>query len=176
MQDIIACCNSSRLRLPVRLFSASTQEDIEHIGCQTPNEDDLCNKEKWLAYVDALSSRYEFGIDENVLNEWRKKLKEDNRLDEATTKEIATGLNKYGLCSIGNLVLLHQGRNRGYRNASFNEKKSLIVNDFYTNKFDIRPYTLKTFASNVTSEWTLKDIETMANSIADNVERFLILS
>lgn len=176
LQDIIACCDSSRLRLPIRLFSVSTQEDIEHIGCQTPNEDDLCNKEKWLAYIKALSNQYKFGIDEKVLNEWRKKLEEDNRFDEATTKEIAISLNKYGLCSIGNLVLLHQRRNRSYKNASFNKKKSLIINDFYTNKYDIRPYTLKTFASNITSEWTLEDIKTMANNIADNVERFLILS
>ena len=80
------------------------------------------------------------------------------------------------MCSIGNLVLLHRSRNRGYRNASFNEKKSLIIDDFYTDKFDIRPYTLKVFASNITSEWTLKDIKIMANNIADNVERFLILS
>ena len=174
LQDIIACCNSSRLRLPIRLFSASPEEDIEHIGCQTPNEDDLYNKEKWLAYIDTLSSRY-FGVDDKVLNEWRKKLEEDNSFDE-TTKDIASTLNKYGLCSIGNLVLLHRGRNRGYRNASFNEKKSLIINDFYTDNFDIRPYTLKVFASNITSEWTLKDIKIMANNIADNVERFLILS
>ena len=122
LQDIIACCDSSRLRLPIRLFSASLQEDIEHIGCQTPNEGDLYKKEKWLAYIDALSNRYEFGIDEKVLSEWRKKLEEDNGLDEATTKEIATSLNKYGLCSIGNLVLLHQRRNRSYRNAAVSSK------------------------------------------------------
>ena len=47
--DVIYSCKS-KYRLPINYF-VSRDEDIEHIGCQTPNEEDLNNKEKWLEYI-----------------------------------------------------------------------------------------------------------------------------
>jgi hypothetical protein len=100
-------------------------------------------------------------------------LKEQEVIDDVTSN-IIDELNSYGLNSIGNLVLLHSSQNRSYRNASFNTKKSIIIEDYYNNKYSIRPYTLKAFSSNHTSMWTLEDIKKSTETLAHDIIDFLI--
>lgn len=168
--DVIYSCKS-KYRLPINYF-VSKGEDIEHIGCQTPNEEDLNNKTKWLEYIKKLSV-YKFDIDKARLDEWERLLKEKEVIDDVTSK-IIDELNSYGLNSIGNLVLLHSSQNRSYRNASFNTKKSIIIEDYYNDKYSIRPYTLKAFSSNHTSMWTLEDIKKSTETLAQDIIDFLI--
>lgn len=168
--DVIYSCKS-KYRLPINYF-VSRDEDIEHIGCQTPNEEDLNNKAKWLEYIKKLND-YKFDIDKGKLDEWEKLLKEKEAIDNVTSN-IIDELNSYGLNSIGNLVLLHSSQNRSYRNASFNTKKSIIIEDYYNDKYSIRPYTLKAFSSNHTSMWTLEDIKKSTETLANDIIDFLI--
>lgn len=168
--DVIYSCKS-RCRLPINYF-VSKGEDIEHIGCQTPNEEDINNKVKWLEYIKKLDN-YKFDIDKDRLDEWERLLKEKEVIDDVILK-IVDELNSYGLNSIGNLVLLHSSQNRSYRNASFNTKKSIIIEDYYNDKYSIRPYTLKAFSSNHTSMWTLEDIKKSTETLAQDIIDFLI--
>lgn len=169
--DVIYSCKS-KYRLPINYF-VSKGEDIEHIGCQTPNEEDLNNKEKWLEYIKKLND-YKFDIDKGRLDEWWEKLLKEQEVIDDVTSNIIDELNSYGLNSIGNLVLLHSSQNRSYRNASFNTKKSIIIEDYYNNKYSIRPYTLKAFSSNHTSMWTLEDIKKSTETLAHDIIDFLI--
>lgn len=168
--DVIYSCKS-KYRLPINYF-VSKDEDIEHIGCQTPNEEDLNNKAKWLEYINKLND-YKFDIDKGKVDEWKKLLNEKEVIDNVTSN-IIDELNSYGLNSIGNLVLLHSSQNRSYRNASFNTKKSIIIEDYYNDKYSIRPYTLKAFSSNHTSMWTLEDIKKSTETLANDIIDFLI--
>lgn len=169
--DVIYSCKSN-YRLPINYF-VSKGEDIEHIGCQTPNEEDLNNKEKWLEYIKKLND-YKFDIDKGRLDEWWEKLLKEQEVIDDVTSNIIDELNSYGLNSIGNLVLLHSSQNRSYRNASFNTKKSIIIEDYYNDKYSIRPYTLKAFSSNHTSMWTLEDIKKSTETLAHDIIDFLI--
>lgn len=169
--DVIYSCKS-KYRLPINYF-VSKGEDIEHIGCQTPNEKDLNNREKWLEYIKKLND-YKFDIDKGRLDEWWEKLLKEQEVIDDVTSNIIDELNSYGLNSIGNLVLLHSSQNRSYRNASFNTKKSIIIEDYYNNKYSIRPYTLKAFSSNHTSMWTLEDIKKSTETLAHDIIDFLI--
>ena len=169
--DVIYSCKS-KYRLPINYF-VSKGEDIEHIGCQTPNEEDLNNREKWLEYIKKLND-YKFDIDKGRLDEWWEKLLKEQEVIDDVTSNIIDELNSYGLNSIGNLVLLHSSQNRSYRNASFNTKKSIIIEDYYNNKYSIRPYTLKAFSSNHTSMWTLEDIKKSTETLANDIIDFLI--
>lgn len=169
--DVIYSCKS-KYRLPINYF-VSKGEDIEHIGCQTPNEEDLNNKEKWLEYIKKLND-YKFDIDKGRLDEWWEKLLKEQEVIDDVTSNIIDELNSYGLNSIGNLVLLHSSQNRSYRNASFNTKKSIIIEDYYNDKYSIRPYTLKAFSSNHTSMWTLEDIKKSTETLAHDIIDFLI--
>lgn len=169
--DVIYSCKS-KYRLPINYF-VSKGEDIEHIGCQTPNEEDLNNREKWLEYIKKLND-YKFDIDKGRLDEWWEKLLKEQEVIDDVTSNIIDELNSYGLNSIGNLVLLHSSQNRSYRNASFNTKKSIIIEDYYNNKYSIRPYTLKAFSSNHTSMWTLEDIKKSTEILAHDIIDFLI--
>lgn len=169
--DVIYSCKS-KYRLPINYF-VSKGEDIEHIGCQTPNEEDLNNREKWLEYIKKLND-YKFDIDKGRLDEWWEKLLKEQEVIDDVTSNIIDELNSYGLNSIGNLVLLHSSQNRSYRNASFNTKKSIIIEDYYNDKYSIRPYTLKAFSSNHTSMWTLEDIKKSTETLAHDIIDFLI--
>ena len=169
--DVIYSCKSN-YRLPINYF-VSKGEDIEHIGCQTPNEEDLNNKAKWLEYIKKLND-YKFDIDKGRLDEWWEKLLKEQEVIDDVTSNIIDELNSYGLNSIGNLVLLHSSQNRSYRNASFNTKKSIIIEDYYNDKYSIRPYTLKAFSSNHTSMWTLEDIKKSTETLAHDIIDFLI--
>ena len=169
--DVIYSCKSN-YRLPINYF-VSKGEDIEHIGCQTPNEEDLNNKEKWLEYIKKLND-YKFDIDKSRLDKWEERLLKEQEVIDDVTSNIIDELNSYGLNSIGNLVLLHSSQNRSYRNASFNTKKSIIIEDYYNNKYSIRPYTLKAFSSNHTSMWTLEDIKKSTETLAHDIIDFLI--
>lgn len=169
--DVIYSCKS-KYRLPINYF-VSKGEDIEHIECQTPNEEDLNNREKWLEYIKKLND-YKFDIDKGRLDEWWEKLLKEQEVIDDVTSNIIDELNSYGLNSIGNLVLLHSSQNRSYRNASFNTKKSIIIEDYYNNKYSIRPYTLKAFSSNHTSMWTLEDIKKSTETLAHDIIDFLI--
>lgn len=169
--DVIYSCKSN-YRLPINYF-VSKGEDIEHIGCQTPNEEDLNNKEKWLEYIKKLND-YKFDIDKGRLDKWEERLLKEQEVIDDVTSNIIDELNSYGLNSIGNLVLLHSSQNRSYRNASFNTKKSIIIEDYYNDKYSIRPYTLKAFSSNHTSMWTLEDIKKSTETLAHDIIDFLI--
>ena len=168
--DVIYSCKS-KYRLPINYF-VSKGEDIEHIGCQTPNEEDLNNKAKWLEYIKKLNDYKD--IDKGKLDEWEERLLKEKEVIDDVTSKIIDELNSYGLNSIGNLVLLHSSQNRSYRNASFNTKKSIIIEDYYNDKYSIRPYTLKAFSSNHTSMWTLEDIKKSTETLAHDIIDFLI--
>ena len=90
LQDILLCTRYPEVGyLPVDYFTRMN-DDVEHIACQTPNEKDSNDRERWQLYVDAMKD-LAVNIDDN-------QLREDIRvLENATNAEDAMSvINKYG--------------------------------------------------------------------------------
>ncbi len=201
LNDILIVIRAESLklnRLPVA-YLRENKEDREHICCQTPNDKDLNNKKRWL---DDLEELKDFKVEEErrgtfqtEMAKLKKKIEEADEITKDLKKEIIGSLTQFGLNSIGNLVLLNLSVNRGYGNSSFADKRLAIINNYFDNKTGdkkpvksknafIRPYTLKTFLSNLDgdsptsqkqskSDWTMADIKANADAIANSVESFL---
>lgn len=196
LNDIFIYERSDSLNRIPASFLRVNEEDREHISCQTPNKQELNNKERWLSDLSHLEE-YQVQQDKQALFiENIKRLKERiNKADEITQelkREIISSLTQFGLNSIGNIVLLNNSVNRGYRNSPFVEKRKAILNNFFNekpgskrkiaskNKF-IRPFTLRTFLLNLSEEeqkaeksnWTMDDIQNNANQIANEIRLFI---
>lgn len=176
--DVILCTRKNSLsRLPIDRFRLNS-EDMEHIGCRTPNDEDLNDTAKWRAYIEEIE-KSGMDIEKDVIKRWKAILDSDS-----DTYRIVSELNEYGLNSLGNLVLLDQSVNRSYRNAVFNEKKTMILSHYFGNTDNIkgkseenvkpiRPYTLKVFTSEEDLKWTLKDIKSTAEDLSVTIGNFI---
>jgi hypothetical protein len=160
-------------------------EDKEHILPQTPNPDkederiDKFSVDEISAFLDDLTKMVS-DKNENDKNEIQKILisfKAKAKDDEAIAKQqVYREINRLGLNSIGNIVLLHHRPNRQYKNNPYLDKRGTII-DNLSNGVYIRPHTLTTFVKQTNNEqidiWNLKDIETNANYIATAIEKYL---
>lgn len=194
LNDIIISERSKSLeRIPASYLRANS-EDREHIGCQTPNKNDINNKERWLSDIAELE-KFEVPEEQKQsflanIHNLKNKIQLEDEITDEIKNDIISSLTQFGLNSIGNIVLLNESVNRGYGNGSFVEKRRAILNNYFNEKPDgkralasknkyIRPYTLKTFLSNLSSDkeaknqWTLSDIKKNANEVATVINTFI---
>ena len=73
--------------------------------------------------------------------------------------------------SIGNLVLLNSKTNRGYGNASYVDKRRIIIELYEKGDKYIRNHTSSIFSKNV-NEWTIDNIKNTAEDIRKEIEKF----
>lgn len=181
LSDVILCTRKNSLtRLPIDRFRRNS-EDIEHIGCRTPNEEDRADTAKWIAYIEEIE-KSGIGIEKDVIKRWKDSL-ESHSVTQKQIDIIVSELNAYGLNSLGNLVLLDLSINRcyDYRNASFHKKKMIILSHYFGNTEEIegknikpiRPYTLNVFTSEDDNKWTLEDIRRTAESLSCTIRNFI---
>lgn len=176
LQDVLLCTQHPEVGfLPVDYFTKHN-EDLEHIACQTPNPRDYNDHERWLLYADVLKEEWAQHTENDEL---RKAIE---TLEQTVLPEEANPLiNKYGLNSAGNLVLLDSSQNRGYGNAGFASKQEQVIAAYFKNgnspKRYIRPYTLKVFLTPHHQEgvlrWTLEDIQNTAAALFNNTFNWL---
>ena len=194
LNDIILAERSKSLERIPATYLRVNNEDREHIGCQTPNNDDINNKERWLSDIAELE-KFEVPEDQkksflvNIQNLKNKILNADE-ITVDIKNDIVSSLTQFGLNSIGNIVMLNESVNRGYGNGSFAEKRRAILNNYFNEKAEgkralasknkyIRPYTLRTFLSNIgtgketKNQWTLNDIKQNADLVASVIEAFI---
>lgn len=92
--------------------------------------------------------------------------------------------NRKGLNSIGNLVLLHQKINRGYRNSEHTLKMDSIASEFMVHDVFIRPHTFRVFMSKLSNMkengiesdniyWSEQDIINNVKDIDERITRYL---
>lgn len=182
LSDVILCTRKNSLnRLPIDRFRRNS-EDIEHIGCRTPNEEDCADTIKWRAYIEEIE-KSGIDIEKDTIKRWKASLESSSDTQKQIDK-IVSELNAYGLNSLGNLVLLDQSVNRSYRNASFHKKKMIILSHYFGNTEEIkgkseknikpiRPYTLKVFSSEEDNKWTLEDIKRTAEALSGTIKKFI---
>lgn len=176
LQDILLCVRYPEVGyLPVDYFTR-TNDDLEHIACQTPNAKDTYDEEYRQLYITALKD-FARDIDDSRLLQDIRTLEDDTTSPEYTMNII----NRYGLNSAGNLVLLEKGLNRGYGNSAFETKREQVINSYFQNgrnrKRYIRPYTLKVFLGSTDKEglerWTFEDIRNNTHRLYDETKKWL---
>lgn len=172
--DIVNNKSGNLERLPVDYFTRHG-EDKEHIGCQTPNNEDRKDKKKWQEYIDTLRSQDE--ITDDQVEEMKADFSDDSVSEEQINSSISK-LNAFGLNSIGNMVLLNLHVNRSYGNNSFSDKRAEIMRNYYEEHY-IRPHTLKMFAkidskSGDLNKWTIKDIEHNVDEISGKLSEWIL--
>src|SRR5574344_894245 len=174
-------------RLDVRDFSRNGygKEDVEHIWCQNPQDVSLENRITIIQWKEGLKN----GITDNTekvkelsidISNLEAIISSETLSDEekARFKQIA---KKHGAFSIGNLVLLSESINRDVKNAPYETKRNVIIQNYFGEgkKKHIRPWTLKVFIKGNSNEdsvfkpWSLKDIQTNANAIKESVSNFI---
>ena len=170
--DIIKILQNTNHKLPANYFSAN-DEDIEHIFSKTPNnettiEDAIKNinliisladdnkKEELINYKKTLEIHQKEIILDNIgkLKEYREKIRDIPYIH-----------------SIGNLVLLNSKTNRGYGNASYVDKRRIIIELYEKGDKYIRNHTSSIFSKNV-NEWTIDNIKNTAEDIRKEIEKF----
>ena len=164
-------------RLPVNAFTRMGGEDIEHILSQTPNEEDRIDEDAYKRNMTFLRELEEKGKFE------KEKLKEfEGEYSPEKAGKMKRELNRIGLNSIGNLVLLHESINRGYGNDSYLAKREKITQHFFggnEKKRYIRPHTLNVFVKGhekrdqALEKWTVDDISKNAENIAKTIEKWM---
>lgn len=175
-QDVLLCTRYPEVGyLPVEYFTR-VNDDVEHIACQTPNEQDTKNTELRQLYIATLKNLAEDRIDDILL-------KDIHTLEDCTTssEDAMKIINQYGLNSAGNLVLLEKGVNRGYGNSTFETKRKQIIESYFQNsrtrKKYIRPYTLKVFLSSTNKEgierWTFKEMRRNTHRLYNETVKWL---
>lgn len=178
--DVIISLNSKSMgRMQLEDFSRRTDEDVEHIACQTPSEEDRKDENKWKMYVDELKANLE---DEEVKSIISKEQlnKFEMSLSDKESADIVDFLNSIGLNSIGNLVLLNKSVNRGYKNAQFKDKKAEIFRNYFANQDQkekkkinqIRHYTMSVFSMEKDGYWTFDDIKNNCKRISELIDNF----
>lgn len=194
--DILTSIKSNSLgRIPVSYLKINN-EDREHISCQTPNDKELNNKDRWRADLQELE-RFELPGNDKAkflsnIRSLKTKIEQADEITNELKEEIIDSLTQFGLNSIGNIVLLNLSVNRGYGNSPFMAKRVAIINNYFNNNTNdkqsiksknayIRPFTMRTFLSNLDgtdnhaekNNWTLVDIKSNAEIIASAVESFI---
>ena len=163
-------------RLPVEAFRSSG-EDIEHILSQTPNEEDTIDENTYERNVAFLRKLKVAGkISDEELKDF------EGEYSPEKADKMKRELNRIGLNSIGNLVLLHESINRGYGNDSYLVKREKITRHFFGDnekKRYIRPHTLNVFVKShekrdhALEDWSVDDISKNAN-IAETIKTWMI--
>lgn len=196
LNDILTSIKSNSLgRIPVSYLKINN-EDREHISCQTPNDKELNNKDRWREDLQELEL-FEFPDNDKAkflsnICSLKTKIELADEITNELKEEIIESLTQFGLNSIGNIVLLNLSVNRGYRNSPFMAKRVAIINNYFNNNTKdkqsiksknafIRPLTMRTFLSNLDgtenraekNNWTLVDIKRNAEIIASAVESFI---
>lgn len=175
LQDVLLCTRHSEVGfLPVTYFTR-VEDDIEHIACQTTNEKESNDHDRWLLYANAMK---ELASEVND-----SKLQHDIQILENTSssEEAMRIINEYGLNSAGNLVLLESSLNRGNGNSVFESKREQVIASYFKNgrgsKRYIRPYTLQVFlgprSDNSIVRWTFKDIRKQAERIYQQTKKWI---
>src|SRR5574344_699044 len=177
LQDILI--SNSTVRIPARYFT-SNDEDKEHINAQTLLEDSSeCKKADVIKYIDEMNDN------DNELNNIRCAVEnyKGDILDSEEKIKTLIKLNDIGLNSIGNIVLLDLTTNRSYHNNPYNEKRAVIITNFFKQsngkkEIFIRPFTLKVFikgnsgneVDRFPEKWTIKDIRDNAKTMAESLK------
>lgn len=194
--DILISIKSKSLsRIPVS-FLKINNEDREHINCQTPKDEELNNRKRWIDDLEVLE-KYEVHDSDKTkylsnIQSLKTRIEQADKIDLELKQEIIESLTQFGLNSIGNIVLLNLSVNRGYGNEQFRGKRTAIIDNYFNNTTNskhriksknafIRPFTIQTFLSNLNdtdscaekNEWTLADIKSNAQSIADSIKSFI---
>jgi uncharacterized protein with ParB-like and HNH nuclease domain len=172
LMDIIQITKSNNLGfLPVDFFKPKL-EDKEHIRPQTPRKDNEESRSRidWKLFITDLPKTEQDAIDYIL----EKSLTDE--LTEETMISIRKIINKLGLNSIGNLVLLNLSVNRAYGNAAYIEKRRKILNNYMEGKY-IRPHTLNAFVKKDSSpedlnKWEFIDIKQNAERISDELKMY----
>src|SRR5574344_515253 len=180
LQDILI--SNSTVRIPARYFT-SNDEDKEHINAQTLLEDSSeCKKADVIKYIDEMNDN------DNELNNIRCAVEnyKGDILDSEEKIKTLIKLNDIGLNSIGNIVLLDLTTNRSYHNNPYNEKRAVIITNFFKQsngkkEIFIRPFTLKVFikgnsgneVDRFPEKWTIKDIRDNAKTMAESLKTWV---
>ncbi len=171
LMDIIQITTSKNLGfLPVDSFR-NDKEDKEHIRPQTPRKGKVESRSKndWKVSVD--------GLNENVRTEINGIMErtQTDELSDEEMREIIIIINRLGLNSIGNIVLLNLSVNRSYGNAGYILKRRDILSNYMEGKY-IRPHTLNAFVKKNSTEelnkWELEDIIQNAKRISTGLDSF----
>jgi hypothetical protein len=171
LMDIIQITRTNNLGfLPVEFFKPK-QEDKEHIRPQTPRKDkeESKSKEDWKKFIVDLRKPEQTEI-EDILEK-----SQNEELTDEEINSIHNIINRLGLNSIGNMVLLNLSVNRAYGNACYVEKRREILSNYMEGKY-IRPHTLNAFVKKGRivdlNNWTLDDIQQNAKRISSDIELF----
>lgn len=176
--DVIISLNSKSVgRMQLEDFSQRKNEDVEHIACQTPSEEDRKDEEKWKMYIRELRANLDDKEIKSIINE--EQLNKLKSLDDKEYDGIVDFLNSFGLNSVGNLVLLDKSVNRGYKNALFKDKKTEIFRNYFATPeqkkkkiTQIRPYTMNVFSMEKDGYWTFADIKRNCEDISRQIDEF----
>lgn len=125
--SLLVNANNEYERFPFDLLKNNTW-DIEHINPQTPKGKTDEEKQKWL------NSYTEIIDDDTLKSEIFNCINEGYISFDEIADKISSKLNILNNDSISNLVLLDHSTNRGYKNASFVEKRKKIIELERTNK------------------------------------------
>lgn len=197
LMDIIRLISSNKNkgRIPVSYFK-KTDEDFEHIFCQTPKETKWNEnpKENAISLLSFLKENFEKSKSDKD-SSYAKYMKifdnfEEN--DDYSYEKYMTLLDKFTILhNIGNLLLLGSGINRAYGNAAYIEKRKFLAKKSQEGDY-IRPHTWTVFAKMFYSpedpknsenskdfnsledfnSWTLKDIESNSEYIHNTIKSF----
>ena len=170
--DIIQITKSEKLSfLPVEFFKPNN-EDKEHIRPQTPRKDkeESNFKDDWESFIVDLPEQVQKEVKE-ILDKSQTDILIEN--DMIAIRNI---INRIGLNSIGNMVLLDLSVNRGYGNAAYINKRREILNNYMEGKY-IRPHTLnafvkKDFQTKDLNKWELDDIKENAKRISEEIDKY----
>ena len=174
LQDILHCLNSKSIdRLQVKYFTKN-KDDKEHIRSQTPRwKEETKDRKTWVDFIEKFE-----GLEDKDKDDLKKHIPECVDLNDEQIKKIVQGINKFGLNSIGNIVLLDLSVNRGYGNADYLNKRAAILTNYFSGTY-IRPHTLRIFMKgNSESEadqnvWQLSDIQKNADNIYNSVKDWI---
>ncbi|WP_020003771.1 GmrSD restriction endonuclease domain-containing protein [Brachyspira innocens] len=177
--DIIKILNNKNInhKLPANYFSVNG-EDIEHIFSKTPN--DKTTIKDAIDNIDLIVNLVNDNGYKEELDDFVKDLEKEKKLkNEITTLDSIGKLEKYRevirevpyVHSIGNLVLIDSHTNRSYGNASYIEKRRIIIELYEEGDKYIRNHTSSIFSKNV-NEWTIDNITNTAEDIKEKIEEF----
>lgn len=192
LMDIIKILNNKKIKykLPVNYFYKN-KEDIEHIFSKTPNKKTTIKDA--IDNIDLIADLADDDKKES-LNKYKKELLKEYKKADISKIELQKidKLSKYievirevpYVHSIGNLVLLDSGTNRGYGNNPYIEKRMIIIEQHESGDKYIRNYTWSIFSKNIKlkdktsidteklDEWTINDIIITAKYIREKIEEF----
>lgn len=176
--DVIACLPKETKKLPAHFFR-KTGNDIEHIFPQTPKT--IEDRKPFIQFL--IAEKKIEDIDKGILDDFDR-LSTDNEYQLKLAAFIIKYTQGIKINSIGNLVLLFDWMNRGFKNSIYPIKRMHVVRYFNSGQF-IQPHTFKVFARYFISEnqmlsrelehWTNDDIERNESAIMTSLTNFFKL-